>query len=162
MLCRPPSPVSMHLNTTDASVWSTTSSPSTSSMKCLDCVQLHLISQPPAPGRAAVWTVLNVTLYYTIPGPICWRRKSILLLTDMRSRNPALCPPSASCSLPRRATSWCWPGSLMSPAAAPLPCLPALPRSQLRGQGRARAGPGLTRLREATDKEHLGLEEGQS
>lgn len=40
VLCRPPSPTSMHLNTTTASVWSTTSSQSTSSMKCLDCVQL--------------------------------------------------------------------------------------------------------------------------
>lgn len=115
-----------------------------------------MISQPPAPGRAAVWTVLNVTLYYVIPGPICWRGKSILLLTDMRSRNPALCPLSASGSLSRHATSWCWPGSLMSPAAAPLPCLPALPTSQLRGQGRAGDSPGLTRLREATDKEYLG------
>lgn len=110
-----------------------------------------------------VWTVLNVTLYYMIPGPICWRGKSIPLLTDMRSRNPALCPLSASCSLPRRGTSWCWPGSLMSPAAAPLPCLPAAgrqipgPRSQLRGLGRARDSPGLIRLQGATDKEHLGI-----
>lgn len=49
------------------------------------------------------------------------------------------------------------PNSLMFPAAAPLPRLPALPRSQLRGQDRARDSPGLATLQEATDKEHLRI-----
>lgn len=49
------------------------------------------------------------------------------------------------------------PNSLMSPAAAPLPRLPALPTSQLRGQDRARESPGLATLREATDKELLRI-----
>lgn len=49
------------------------------------------------------------------------------------------------------------PNSLMSPTAAPLPRLPALPRSQLRGQDRARDSPGLATLREATDKELLRI-----
>lgn len=117
-----PSPLSARLNTANASVWSTTSSQPPSSMKCLDCIQLTFDLSAGCSRescglcRIGCYTLLHGSGAHLLDG------KSISL-TDTGSRNPALCPHPASPSLPRLVTSWCWPSSLMSPAAAPASCL---------------------------------------